>query len=71
MCRRVGEYISLELFCFVDLTSSCSLIPVFILICMWVIARCIKQCFVVKRFESLKVPYYYDDYDYYMPLVEQ
>ena len=27
MCRRIGEYISLELFCFVNLTSSCSFIP--------------------------------------------
>ena len=26
VCRRVGEYVSLELFCFVSLTSSCSLI---------------------------------------------
>ena len=26
-CRRIGEYISLELFYFVSLTSSCSLIP--------------------------------------------
>ena len=24
MCRRIGEYISLELFCFVNLTSSCA-----------------------------------------------
>ena len=27
MCRRIGEYISLELFDFVNLTSCCSLIP--------------------------------------------
>ena len=27
MCRRIGEYISLELICFVNLTSSCSLMP--------------------------------------------
>ena len=27
LCRRIGEYISLELFCFVSLTSSCLLIP--------------------------------------------
>ena len=27
MCLRIGEYISPELFCFVSLTSSCSLIP--------------------------------------------
>ena len=27
MCHCVGEYISLELFCFVKLTSSSSLIP--------------------------------------------
>ena len=27
MCRRLGEYISLELFHFVSLISSCSLIP--------------------------------------------
>ena len=27
MCRRIGEYISLELFCFVNLISSCSLTP--------------------------------------------
>ena len=26
MCHHIGEYISLELFCFVNLTSSCSLI---------------------------------------------
>ena len=26
-CRRTGAYISLELFCFVNITSSCSLIP--------------------------------------------
>ena len=27
MCPRIGEYISLELFYFVNLISSCSLIP--------------------------------------------
>ena len=27
MCRRIGEYNSLELFCFVNLTRSCSLVP--------------------------------------------
>ena len=27
LCRRIGEYVSLELFCFVNLTSSCSFIP--------------------------------------------
>ena len=27
MCRCIGEYISLELFYFVNLTSSCSFIP--------------------------------------------
>ena len=32
MYRRIGEYISLELLCFVSLTSGCSLIPI-IMIC--------------------------------------
>ena len=27
VCCRIGEYISLERFCFVNLTSSCSLVP--------------------------------------------
>ena len=27
MCHHIGKYISLELFCFVNLTSRCSLIP--------------------------------------------
>ena len=35
VCRCVGEYVSQELFCFVNLTSSCSLIFVlfFALVC--------------------------------------
>ena len=28
MCRCIGEYVSLKLFCFISLTSSCSLIPI-------------------------------------------
>ena len=32
MCRRISEYISLELFYFVNLTSSCSLIPCIIIV---------------------------------------
>ena len=32
MCRRIGEYTSLELFYFVNLTSSCLLMPVYYIV---------------------------------------
>ena len=42
MCRRTGEYISLELFYFVSLTSSCSLI-----LCMYSREHLLLLCFLL------------------------
>ena len=47
MCRRIGEYISLELFDFVNLTSCCSLIPYQLQFrrqgeCQWKKNRCME-----------------------------
>ena len=43
MRRSIGEYISLELFCFVSLTSSCSLIPFFCIVFVLFSNYCIKM----------------------------
>ena len=61
MCHRIGEYISLELFCYVNLASSCSLIACIIVVLIMFLSVCsiltvlLNEFFIVVTYRYLNM----------------